>query len=144
MVSKSLLYYIEYPFFIFIFPHLHPNTCFHGYFQSQHHSLSKCQTRQGKLSPVAFSVPYSSQTPWSWRPRRRNLPVSSSVPSFYRERCLAHYQFGVHPLIKLDQILLCWLISSLTEAVLAHVIRLTTSRDVWCSFGANLCVTLQR
>jgi len=29
--------------------------------------------------------------------------------------------------------LLCWLISSLTEAVLAHVVRLTTSRDVLCS-----------
>ena len=35
--------------------------------------------------------------------------------------------------IKLDQMLLCWLISSLTEDVLAHVVDLTTSRDVLCS-----------
>ena len=34
---------------------------------------------------------------------------------------------------KFDQMLLCWLISSLTEAVLAHVVGLTTSRAVWCS-----------
>jgi len=32
--------------------------------------------------------------------------------------------------IKLDQMLLCWLISSLTEAVLAHVVGITTSRDM--------------
>ena len=33
---------------------------------------------------------------------------------------------------KLDQMLLCWLISSLTEAVLTHVVGLITSRDMWC------------
>jgi len=35
--------------------------------------------------------------------------------------------------IKLDQMLLCWLISSLIEAILVHMVRLTTSRDVWFS-----------
>ena len=35
--------------------------------------------------------------------------------------------------MKMDQMLLCWLISSLTEPVLAHVVGLTTSREVWCS-----------
>jgi len=35
--------------------------------------------------------------------------------------------------IKLDQLLLCWLISFLIEAVLAHIVGLTISRDVWCS-----------
>jgi len=29
--------------------------------------------------------------------------------------------------------LICWLIFSLTENVLAHVIGITISRDVWCS-----------
>ncbi|XP_058075690.1 uncharacterized protein LOC131224165 [Magnolia sinica] len=33
----------------------------------------------------------------------------------------------------MDQMLLCWLISSLTEPVMAHVVGLTTSRDVWCA-----------
>jgi len=28
--------------------------------------------------------------------------------------------------------LLCWLISSLTKAIFAHVAGLTTSHDVWC------------
>jgi len=34
--------------------------------------------------------------------------------------------------IKLNQMLLCWFIFSLTEAVLAYVVCLTASRDVWC------------
>ena len=128
LVSEQLLYHVEY--FLFIFPHLHPNTCIHGYSQSQHHSHSKCQTRQGKLSTVAFTVPSSSQAPRSRRPRRRNLSMSGPVPSFYREGTInPEYTRW----IKLDQMLLCWLISSLTEAVLAHVVGLTTSRDVWCS-----------
>ena len=71
LVSEPLLYHVEYS--RFIFPHLHPNTCIHGYSQSQHHSLFKCQTRQGKLSTVAFPV-----------------------PSFYREECSTHYQSGIH------------------------------------------------
>ncbi|XP_058077565.1 uncharacterized protein LOC131225957 [Magnolia sinica] len=33
----------------------------------------------------------------------------------------------------MDRILLCWLISSLTEPVMAHVVDFTTSRDVWCA-----------
>jgi len=102
------------PLFIFISPHLHSNTYFLSYSQSQHHSLSKCQTRQEKLPIVVFSVPSSSQTPWSRRPHWRNLPVFDPVPSFYQEGCLTHYQFRVHPL---DQ---TWLDALMLAYILAH------------------------
>ena len=96
-------------------------TRIHSYSQFQYHSLSKCQTRQEKLPTVAFPVPSSSQTPWSRGPRRRNLSASGPVSSTEKNT-----QPTINPeytrWIKLDQMLLCWFIFSLTEAVLTHVV----------------------
>jgi len=143
MVSEPLLYHVEYFFFIFIFPHLHPNTCFHGYSQFQHHSFSKCQTWQENLSTVVFPIPSSSHTLWSRRPHRWNLSVSGLVPSFYWEGCSAHFQFGIHPL---DQ---TWSDALILAYILAHrrcsCSCCRTHHISWCVVlsKANLYVTLQ-
>jgi len=127
----------------FIFPHLHPSTCIHGYSQYQHQPLSKYQTRQGKLLIVAFLVPSTSQTPWSRRPYRRNVFLFGPVPSFYREGCSAHYQSEVHSLDQAwsDDLILAYLLTYWGCSCSCR----RSHRISWCVVlsGANLCVTLQ-
>ena len=61
------------------------------------------------------------------------LSVSGLVPSFYQKDAQPAINPKYTRWINLDQMLLCWLISSLTEVVLAHVVGLIVSRDLWCS-----------
>ena len=133
LVSEILLYHVEYSLFIFIFPPLHPNTCFHGYFQSQYHSLSKCQTRKGNYLLWRFQfLPLLKLHDLEGLIDGTFLCLVRFLPSTEKDVQLTiNLEYTLW--IKLDQVLLCWLIFSLTETVLAHVVGLTTSRDVWCS-----------
>ena len=124
------MYHVEY--FLFIFPHLHPNTCIHGYSNPNITHFLNVKLDKGnyllwrsqflplvKLYDLEGLIDGTSPCPVRFLPFTEKDAQPTVNPEYTRW-------------IKFDQMLLCCLISSLTEVVLAHVIGLTTSSDVWC------------
>ena len=128
LASEQLLYHVEY--FLFIFSHLHPNTYIHGYSQSQYHSFLNVKLDKETIYCGVPSSFFFSSSTISKASSTESLRVRSDLPSTEKDAQPTINSEYTH-WIKLNQMLLCWLISSLTEAVLAHVVGLTTSRDCW-------------
>ena len=128
LVPEQLLYHVEY--FLFILPHLHP-------------TLASMVTPNSIITHF-LNVKLEKENYLLWRSQFLSLLklhdleglVDGTFP--YSVRFLHYTEKDAQPTInpeytrwiKLDQMLLCWLISLLTEAILAHVVGLTTSRDV--------------